>query len=431
MPPERPVHPGREPGRDEASSAGTPDREPAPQPDPGPVRWRPFAALRYRGDGDALARMTIAPPDHWDDEQVASFERRDPHNVVRLLAPVLAADGDPAYSELVGDRLQRWLAEGVLGVDPVQAVYVYRCSGATAPMTGVVAAMSVHPQSARRMLPHEGLIASLVQRQTSLARATNAQLEPVVAVHRATAIWQQQVAALTSRIPDVVTETEDDVRHEVWVCSDASVADAMAAELVDSQCMIADGHHRWAALQGMHASDPDVDALVMLVDIDRGGLGLGPIHRVLRDLTWARVEATGVPAGVQLEDEAAAHELLAHDPACCVLSDGRRWLGVPGAPGTSASTPPEVDHLAVTRLHDHWIELWGCAEQEIQYVHDSPVATMLARRDGGLAVLLPTLSLSTVFAAARGGAVLPRKATSFGPKPRIGVLMQMLHSSTR
>jgi uncharacterized protein (DUF1015 family) len=51
---------------------------------------------------------------------------------------------------------------------------------------------------------------------------------------------------------------------------------------------------------------------------------------------------------------------------------------------------------------------------------------MRVRRDGGLGVLLPTLSLDTVFAAARAGAVLPRKATSFAPKPRIGLLMRRL-----
>ena len=391
-----------------------------------PVRWRPVSALRYRGNGDDLARVTIAPPDHWDDEQVASFERRDPHNIVRLLAPVLAGDGDPAYSGLVGHRLEQWLQEGVLDVDPFQAVYVYRCSGATPPMTGVVAAMSVHPDSARRMLPHEGLIASVVERQTRLARSTHAQLEPVVAVHRASPRWHALVDMVTAAAPDVVTVTEDDVRHEVWACTDASVAAAMAAELVDGQCMIADGHHRWAALQTLVASSPGLDALVMLVDVDRGGLRLGPIHRVLRDATWAKVDRSRVPQGTALADESAAFDLLAHEPTSCVLSDGRRWFGVPGTPPAQSADATTVERLAVSRLHASWIQEWGCVEADIQYVHDADTAQMLVRRDGGLAVLLPTPSLETVFSAARGGAVLPRKATSFAPKPRIGLLMRRL-----
>ena len=391
-----------------------------------PVRWRPVSALRYRSSGDALARVTIAPPDHWDDEQVASFERRDPHNIVRLLAPVLAGDGDPAYSDVVGRRLEEWLQSGVLGVDPFEAIYVYRCSGAAHAMTGVVAAMSVHADNARRMLPHEGLIPSLVERQTRLARSTHAQLEPVVAVHRASPRWQQMLDAVTAGAPDVVTVTEDDVRHQVWACTDRSVSAAMASELADGQCMIADGHHRWAALQTLAASSPGVDALVMLVDVDRGGLRLGPIHRVLRDATWAGVHSAGVPQGRILCDQSAAYALLARDPSSCVLTDGRQWLGVPGMPPGESAVVPAVDSLAVSRLHTEWLSSWDCAESGIEYVHDADVAQMLVRRDGGLAVLLPTLSLDTVFAAAGAGAVLPRKATSFAPKPRIGLLMRRL-----
>lgn len=391
-----------------------------------PVRWRPVSALRYRGSGDDLARVTIAPPDHWDDEQVASFERRDPHNIVRLLAPVLAGDGDPAYSDVVGKRLEQWLQSGVLSVDPFEAIYVYRCSDAGHAMTGVVAAMSVHADNARRMLRHEGLIASLVERQTRLARSTHAQLEPVVAVHRATPRWQALVDTVTATAPDVVTVTEDDVRHEVWACTDRSVSAAMASELADGQCMIADGHHRWAAMQTLVASSPSVDALVMLVDVERGGLRLGPIHRVLRDATWARVDSAGVPQTAILGDERAAFDLLARDPGSCVLTDGRKWRAVPGIPPGEPAEIPAVDRLAVSRLHAEWIAAWGCAESEIEYVHDADVAQMLVRRDGGLAVLLPTLSLDTVFEAARAEAVLPRKATSFAPKPRIGVLMRRL-----
>jgi len=402
-----------------------------------PVRWRPVAALRYRLGGDALARVTIAPPDHWDDEQVASFERRDAHNVVRLLAPVLAGDGDPGRSDEVADRLRHWVAEGVLGVDPIDAVYVYRCSDGGAPMTGVVAAMSLHPDAAKRMLPHEGLIPSILERQTRLARTTRAQLEPVVAVHRATVRWQQVVDEITAAPADISILTEDDVRHQVWVCTDRAAADALAAEVVDSQSMIADGHHRWAALQELTATGVPVDALVMLVDLELGGLQLGPIHRVLRDLTWTRVEATGLPSGGPLADEAAARQLLDRDPEACVLTDGRRWLGVgdprpervthalAGSRGLRNSSNGE-QRLAVSRLHSQWVPSWGCSEGDIEYVHDLDTAQRLARRDGGIAVLLPALSLDAVFAAARTGAVLPRKATSFGPKPRIGLLMRLL-----
>lgn len=422
-----------------ARATGREEPPAAPRPVVDPVRWRPVSALRYRRSGDALARVTIAPPDHWDDEQVASFERRDPHNVVRLLAPVLAGDGDPGRSDEVADRLRHWMAEGVLELDQRDAVYVYRCTEGNAPMTGVVAAMNLHPHPSRRMLPHEGLIPAILQRQVRLARTTGAQLEPVVAVHRATARWHEVVDAITAAPADVAIVTEDDVAHEVWICADRSVADVLAAEVVDGQSMIADGHHRWAALQDLAASGMRADALVMLVDVERGGLRLGAIHRVMRDLTWAAVEAAKEPTGRPLDDEPAARKLLDDDSESCVLTDGRRWLAVGGSsaqtPSSNAAGVGELGHprgsrrdrrLAVSQLHTEWVPAWGCAERDIQYVHDLSTAALLARRDGGLAVLLPSLSLDTVFAAARAGVVLPRKATSFRPKPRIGMLMRLL-----
>ncbi len=407
---------------------------PATQP-PAPARLRPVPALRYRRPDEALAQVTIAPPDHWDDEQVSSFAGRDPHNVVRLLAPVLAGDGDPGRSDEVADRLRRWLSEGVLAVDPYAAVYVYRCSFGGHALTGVVATLDL-PESVRRVLPHESLIPAIVERQIRLLRTTGAQLEPVVAVHRATSAWHDLVEHVTSAPADVTTVTEDGVVHTVWACRDPTVIDALAAQAVDIRAMIADGHHRWAALQRAAADDGVHDALVMLVDVERGGLRLGPIHRVLPGLTWSQVQRTTVPVGRQLSGEQDVRTELTRDPESCVLTDGQHWMCVDPLPAPVVRTGPDRDERlpidvavrrwTVSRLHTEWVPRWGVDERDIEYVHDLSAARRLAARAGGVAVLLPPPSLPAVFAAADAGITLPRKATSFGPKPRIGLLMRLL-----
>jgi uncharacterized protein (DUF1015 family) len=78
-------------------------------------------------------------------------------------------------------------------------------------------------------------------------------------------------------------------------------------------------------------------------------------------------------------------------------------------------------------LHDVLLaRLWQVAERDITYVHDRLAAVRDARAAGGVAALLAPVGLDQVFAVARRGELMPRKTTSFGPKPRSGLVMRSL-----
>ncbi len=60
-------------------------------------------------------------------------------------------------------------------------------------------------------------------------------------------------------------------------------------------------------------------------------------------------------------------------------------------------------------------------------VHDDPSAAIdRARRSGGTAVVLNPLKVEDVLAVAGEGERVPRKSTSFGPKPRTGLVLRLL-----
>jgi uncharacterized protein (DUF1015 family) len=71
--------------------------------------------------------------------------------------------------------------------------------------------------------------------------------------------------------------------------------------------------------------------------------------------------------------------------------------------------------------------VWGMQdnEQDVRIVHHDPVAAVqLAVRSEGTAVILKPLAIADVLAIAAEGERVPRKSTSFGPKPRTGLVLR-------
>jgi uncharacterized protein (DUF1015 family) len=71
--------------------------------------------------------------------------------------------------------------------------------------------------------------------------------------------------------------------------------------------------------------------------------------------------------------------------------------------------------------------VWGLRDDEetVRIVHhDANAAVQLAARTGGTAVILNPLTVEDVMAIAAEGERVPRKSTSFSPKPRTGLIMR-------
>lgn len=104
-------------------------------------------------------------------------------------------------------------------------------------------------------------------------------------------------------------------------------------------------------------------------------------------------------------DPRALQEALADQPS--------QWAQVPAAVS---------DHLLLRRA-------WSVPDLPgaLTYAHDFRRATGAVSAPGtGSALLLPAISEETVWALAGAGVLLPRKSTSFGPKPAAGLAMRVL-----
>ena len=88
--------------------------------------------------------------------------------------------------------------------------------------------------------------------------------------------------------------------------------------------------------------------------------------------------------------------------------------------------------LDATVLHATLLDrVWRVPDSpaHIAYIHDTAATVEKAERDGGTAVLMHPVREDVVRDLARQGVTMPRKSTSFAPKPGMGVVMRDLHDA--
>ena len=336
---------------------------------------RPFRGLRYDpARVSDLAAVTSPPYDVIDPDDAEHLAALDPHNVVRLILPrALAAAGAPGTDlppGYAGARaaLQEWQDEGVLVRDEQPAIYAYEQSG-------------------------NGLL------------------------------------------------------QRLWAITDHDVQGRVASDLHDRQALIADGHHRYATyrkLQAEHRAAGDGAGgwdlgLAMLVDSATHPLRVQAIHRVVAGLpvddALSRIERVFQQEDAGSDLAAALGRLQsAAGEHPFVVTDGRRFVLVqdPDTQEVAAALPagahsPDWNELDASVLHALLLErVWRVDDDRVSYLHDAEAALRQASRVDGVAVLMRPVTVDVVHALAAHGERMPRKSTSFGPKPRTGLVLRLL-----
>lgn len=410
----------------------------------------PFRGLRYvPGRVTDLAAVTSPPYDVIDPDDATHLEALDPHNVVRLILPRdregASGTGPSRYTD-AADLLEQWQADGVLARDARPALYVYEQSGDGLLQRGLLAAVGLRDPEERVVLPHEDVMPGPVADRLELMRATSANLEPILLVYEGGGDTAAVIDQVVAGPPTLETVTEDRLRQRLWLVDDPAVHEKIAQDMAPRQALIADGHHRWATYRrlqgerraaGSGAGSWDL-GLAMLVDSRAFPLRVAAIHRVADGLSLDRAvraaEGTFQVAAAG-SDLAAALDLLAASGAAhpFVVTDGESFVLLTDpdpeavAAALPADRPPRWRSLDASVLHGLLLDrVWGVPEAEIEYLHDAEAAVRAARRAGGVAVLLRPVDVGDVLALAAEGERMPRKSTSFGPKPRTGLVLRLL-----
>ncbi|MFK0120675.1 DUF1015 family protein [Streptomyces sp. NPDC090994] len=410
----------------------------------------PFRGLRYDPDRvGSLAAVTSPPYDVVvRPDGLLHLESADPYNIVRLILPQAATP--TARDEQAARTLRRWLAEGILTPDPEPGLYVYEQRADDGLLQrGVIGALRLPEPGDRSVLPHEDVMHHVVAERAALMRATSANFEPLLLTYRGDSApnpTSTTVERAAERPPLLATTTEDGYRHRLWAVTDPGEIARVRSDLSRHQALIADGHHRWATYHELRAEHPSPSpwdyGLVLLVDTARYPLRVRAIHRLLHDLPVAdaltalkghfRIHRVDAPLDEALATLAEAAEegnafLLAGDGAFHLVDRPDPELLSRTVP---ADRPAAWRTLDATVLHSTLLaHLWHVPEDSaahISYIHDTAATVEKAERDGGTAVLLHPVREEVVRDLARQGVTMPRKSTSFGPKPASGLVLRTL-----
>ncbi|MEU9991360.1 DUF1015 domain-containing protein [Streptomyces sp. NPDC048045] len=407
----------------------------------------PFRGLRYDPDRvGSLAAVTSPPYDVVvRPDGLHHLQSADPHNIVRLILP--QADTPSARNEQAADTLRRWLAEGILTTDPEPALYVYeQRDGDGMLQRGVIGALRVSDPSDGVVLPHEDVMPPVVADRAALMRATRANLEPLLLTYHGNGAAAEVVERTAEQPPLLATTTEDGFHHSLWAVTDPADVALIQSDLAHQQALIADGHHRWATYRELRTEHPSPSpwdhGLVLLVDTSRYPLRVRAIHRLLHGLPVAqalaalegrfRVQHLAAPLPKALE---ALADATCTGNAFLLAGDGAFHLIDHPDPDLLARTIPEDRPAAwrsldATVLHATLLEhVWNVPEDSpahIAYIHDTAATVAKAERDGGTAVLMHPVREDVVRDLARQGVTMPRKSTSFGPKPASGLVLRAL-----
>ncbi|MEV0375947.1 DUF1015 domain-containing protein [Streptomyces sp. NPDC050636] len=395
-------------------------------PAPTGLQLRPFQAVRYDpAQAGDLSNVICPPYDDIGPARARSLRVR-PHHIARLLYST-----EP---QTASGQLDRWRQRGVLVRDTRPALYVYQQQHGTRILQrGLIGEVHLPRGTAGPVLPHEDVQPHVVRQRAGSMAGLRAQLEPLLLTYRSTESTTAQTTDQVTRRPPVAVARTGAITHTLWACTAPDEQALITAGLSRCRALIADGHHRHAAClqlsEGEDAS-PWRSSLALLVDSTTHPLRLSAIHRVIPGLEPDKAVAAAA-------DVAQVRQLPGPrlpEPGELVLAGaGRAWAITTPEPEALREAltgrPPQWHQLAAA-VTDHLLldRAWSVPDLPgaVHHVHDADQAlAAVAAPDNGTAVLLPTVTENTVWDLAGAGVLLPRKTTSFGPKPAAGLVLRV------
>jgi len=431
----------------------------------------PFRGLRYAQDRvSGLAEVTSPPYDVIAHDAEDHLLASDPHNIVRLILPRHIADNPgtagngaagpggtvpvtgAAYAD-AAQLLRDWQDTGILVPDPLPALYVYEQSLPAGPVLqrGLIGALRLAPLGAGPVLPHEDVIPGPVAGRRQLMEATGANLEPIFLLYDGSgpgAVTAQIIDQAIGREALLTIHTDDGIWHRLWAVTNPAEQAEIAADLGSHQALIADGHHRYAAYLQLQARKRKAGAgagpwdagLALLVDSTEFPPRIGAIHRLvpgLRPAAAARLAeqaftVRALPGVTQSAALAALREASERHTAFLVAGGQEFYLLTdPDPDAVRESMPDRSDRwraLSAAVMQELLLgRLWHVKDddQHVEIHHDAGEALRAAACSPEVtAVICPPIGADVVRDVAAHGEKVPRKSTSFAPKPRTGLVLR-------
>jgi uncharacterized protein (DUF1015 family) len=402
-----------------------------------------FRGIRYSSTSD-LGNLVCPPFDVISQAEQQQLYERDPHNAIRLELAEKETTGDGYQG--VARTFEKWMQEGVLRADSVDALYVYRqdftdAQGTRRRVAGVIGALELEPfGTGSGVLPHERTMPGPKEDRLALMRACPVNFSPIYAIYRGGGGLAPYLDALEHRPPAARFVGGEEILHRLWVISAPAEVEMLRDALRPGPLVIADGHHRYETALAFRDEKPDLpDAgsiMCFCVDADHEELVVLPYHRVIRSKT-----ATGDVArrarelfgGRPVAEEGVTEQLdaSAADHAFAIVLPGETLLVELSDDDVAQRLGARAEawrRLSVVALHEVVLpQLFSEGIDELAFVRDAAdVSTTVREGNWSAGVLLEAVSPSHIVDVAASGERMPQKASYFWPKAITGLVFHSL-----
>jgi len=383
-----------------------------------------------------------APPyDVINTAEARELTRDNPASYLFVSRPeVSLPEGTDEHSDAVyaqgKKNLTRLIADGALVQDPEPRMYLYEQKMGDHTQVGVVACASVSEYERDLIKKHEKTRPEKEDDRTRHIRELGAHDEPVFLTYRAKRDVDAVVARGMKTAPVYDMETDDGVRHKLWMLSqDDSLALAKTFERV-SALYVADGHHRSAAAARVHgelSGDGGEHDVFLAVVFPDDQMNILAYNRLVRDPAGRSSEELLTAIRETMKSVEPASSPIPEHPRTFGLYIGGQWYLAKMKDRSFDLTDP-VAPLDVSICQDQILgPIFDVKDprrdKHVDFVGGIRGAAELERRvDSGefsLAVYLHPTQIEELMKVSDAGRLMPPKSTWFEPKLRSGLFVHV------
>ncbi|MBU4266657.1 MAG: DUF1015 domain-containing protein [Candidatus Altiarchaeales archaeon] len=426
----------------------------------------PFRGVRYDKERIESMNLVVTPPyDVISDDERDVYYSNSEYSVIKLsLGRGEKGDSDENNKYTRAKKfLDEWTKEGILKRDGENSLYIYEQeyslpTGERKIMRGFICLVGLEDLESGHIYPHERTLPKPAEDRFRLIKAVRANISPIISVYsdrhnRINSILKTEA----KREPVLRFADEEGITHGLWVVQDDKIIEAVVSGMKELDLFIADGHHRYeTALKYSKEGDgSNKHVMMLLVDMNEGGISILPAHRLLRNVR-------------KMDEEELESRLLEYFDLEVFRFDGdelsqRRkmfehmWGKSEGGAfgmyvggkkyylltlkddaiidGIDGSKPRAWKELDAVILHSLIIEgIFGVKddgsvkyEESIKFIKSRETAIQAVyEKEYDVALFLNPTKMSQVENVAKTRTRMPQKSTYFYPKPLTGLVMNVM-----
>lgn len=399
---------------------------------------------------DKVSLVASRPYDVINSEEAKIEAGDNVHSFLHVVKPEIDLPEDlDHYSPLVyqkaKDNFEKLIKDGMFLQDKTDCLYIYRLTMDDRKQTGIVGAAAVDDYFNNVIKKHELTRPDKEEDRKNHVRVANINAEPVFFAYPNMKALDEAVNKITDTKAEYDFTTEDGIRHEFWVVSDA----AAVKNIIDlfaklPATYVADGHHRTAAaalvgkerreLNKNHTGKEEYN-FFLAVHFPDNQLHIMDYNRVVKDLNGLTEEQLlkKIAENFDVVDKGSAtyRPNALHNFGMYV---NKKWYSLTAKKGTYNDNDP-IGVLDVTILSERILTpIFNIVDlrtdKRIDFVGGLRGLGELENRVNSgemkVAFALHPVTMKQLIDIADSGNIMPPKTTWFEPKLRSGLVVHSL-----